>query len=231
MITNPVHDEIPKLPKCGQVLDVGCLHFLIAKMCTDLGRPDLQQFGTDYMDLAADTPAGVTFRKADLSRERIPYADDSFDLVVASHIIEHLPNAIEFAAELVRVAKPGALIYVEAPSERSLWLPSMPFQQEKFLSLNFYDDPTHQLRPWPPQALHRLFRYLSCEIVFADYYYSKKIRILFPFYLLEVWWKRSGRLLEKYVWLAFGWCAFALVRKPQNLRGAVAFNYYIPKDR
>lgn len=231
MIPNWVQLIIPKLPLGGGLLDVGCLHFRVAKLCTDLGRSDLQQFGTDYMDLTTEAPPNCAFRRADLSRERIPFPDDSFDLVVASHIIEHLPNPIEFARELVRVTKPGGLIYVEAPSERALWLPSMPFQHNRFFSLNFFDDPTHQLRPWPPQALHRLFRCLSCDVVETGYYYSKRIRLFLPFYLLNAWWKKSGQLLEWYLWFAVGWSAFAILQKPAGSKGIPEFRYYIPKDR
>ena len=222
---------IRELPLGSNILDIGCLAFRMVKLASSLGRMDVAHSGIDYMDLSASAPVGFTFRRADLSREPLPFPDDAFDLVVASHVIEHLRNPIEFAIECVRVAKPGGLIYVEAPSERSLWLPSMPFEHEKFFSLNFFDDPTHQFRPWPPQALYRLFRYLSCEVVSADYYYSKRIRILLPWYLFKAWRKKSGCLLEQYLWLAVGWSAFAVVRKPGNLQGTPVFNYYIPESR
>jgi uncharacterized protein YbaR (Trm112 family)/SAM-dependent methyltransferase len=44
---------------------------------------------------------------------KLPFADKSFDYVIASHILEHMERPEKFVAELVRVAKAG---YIEVPS-------------------------------------------------------------------------------------------------------------------
>jgi SAM-dependent methyltransferase len=49
---------------------------------------------------------------------RLPYADNSFDLVFASHVLEHVPDERGFLAELARVAK--GPIYLEVPCELNL---------------------------------------------------------------------------------------------------------------
>ena len=107
-----------------------------------LGLLRLKHFGIDYCD-PAKIPEGFVFKKVDLNHQPIPFDDDQFDLVVASHVIEHLGKPLEFFAECARVCKPGGLIYFEAPSERSLLLPGMPFEHDKFFSTSFFDDPTH----------------------------------------------------------------------------------------
>jgi hypothetical protein len=45
--------------------------------------------------------------------ERIPFADNTFDFVIASSIAEHMPNPVAFCRELTRVGKRG---YLETPS-------------------------------------------------------------------------------------------------------------------
>lgn len=49
----------------------------------------------------------------------LPYADESFDCVIASEILEHVPEDDRAIAELVRVLKPGGALAITVPR----WLP------------------------------------------------------------------------------------------------------------
>ncbi len=44
--------------------------------------------------------------------ERLPFKDKQFDFVIASHVLEHSPDPVQFLNELQRVAKSG---YIEVP--------------------------------------------------------------------------------------------------------------------
>lgn len=228
---DPVAQTYSLTPLGGAVLDVGCLGLRQHAMAHQLGRLDLRHSGTDVVVPEELLPQDFTFRAADLDREGIPFPEDSFDLVVASHVMEHLRRPVEIFGDLVRVCRPGGLVYVEAPSERALLLPGMPFDHDKFFSLSFFDDPTHVSRPWTPQSLHRLACYYSCRPVRVGYRHSTRARLLFPFLIVRALLRRSGRLLESCIWDAVGWSSFALVRKPTNITGGPRFRYYIPQDR
>lgn len=56
--------------------------------------------------------AGLTpeLRQADVCS--IPYADESFDFVMAAHVLEHLPEPQQALREMVRVLKPGGILFV-----------------------------------------------------------------------------------------------------------------------
>ena len=62
-----------------------------------------------------------------LGRDRLPLPDDSVDLVVAWHVLEHIGRQGEtaewfaFWEDVYRVLKPGALLYAECPYWSSVW--------------------------------------------------------------------------------------------------------------
>lgn len=42
----------------------------------------------------------------------LPYEDQSFDVVMAAHVLEHLPDPQRALAEMVRVLKPGGMVFL-----------------------------------------------------------------------------------------------------------------------
>jgi len=50
---------------------------------------------------------------------RLPFPDDTFDRIIASEVLEHIPDDGAAAAELFRVLKPGGTVAVTVPT----WLP------------------------------------------------------------------------------------------------------------
>ncbi len=218
-----------QIPHDASILDVGCLGFRQYRTSRRLNFAGHRHFGIDYTKPTEPVPKGFVFKGADLNKKPIPFKDDSFHLVVASHVMEHLRDPVQFFGECLRVCKPGGLLYVEVPSERSLFLPGMPFKHDKFFSLSFFDDPTHLSRPWSPQSLHRLTRYFQCEPVHADYIYSLKHRLLFPALLAYAWITRNAQKLEIWSWGAVGWASYLVARKPLGTKGKPPFKYYIPE--
>src|SRR5689334_19772164 len=85
-----ISDVYHRIPQNGKVLDIGCVGFKQVKFSQALGMNNLEHFGVDYCPPEGGIPAGFTFKQSDLNEEKLPYPDDFFDLVVASHVIEHL---------------------------------------------------------------------------------------------------------------------------------------------
>ncbi len=91
-----------------------------------------------YDNDEADFKAMDEFIEMDLTKlEFGKISDDKYDLIVMSHVIEHLQNGDKVISGLMSKLKKGGVIYIEFPSERSVNFPSM---RE---TLNFYDDKTH----------------------------------------------------------------------------------------
>jgi SAM-dependent methyltransferase len=97
------------------VLEVGCgTGAVLANIAArGIGR---KHTGVDLADpnMHADPRTlGLDLRAYDGAR--LPFEDCSFDLVYATHVVEHVPDPRGFLAELARVSR--GLIYVEVPCE------------------------------------------------------------------------------------------------------------------
>jgi len=51
----------------------------------------------------------------DLDKEKLPFDDNTFDIVYAHHVLEHLRNLADVLGEIHRVCKPGAIIDILVP--------------------------------------------------------------------------------------------------------------------
>jgi ubiquinone/menaquinone biosynthesis C-methylase UbiE len=62
-------------------------------------------------------PASITAAAGDATR--MPFPDDSFDLVIAAEVLEHIPHDQRAMDEISRVLRPGGIAAVTVPA----WLP------------------------------------------------------------------------------------------------------------
>jgi SAM-dependent methyltransferase len=60
-------------------------------------------------DALADAPSEFQFETADI--QELPYADYSFDIVVANHMLYHVPNLSQGLSEVRRVLKPNGRFF------------------------------------------------------------------------------------------------------------------------
>jgi SAM-dependent methyltransferase len=87
-------------------------------------RPRLPIAGTQFLDISA--PALARLRqyggRAVLGLLNvIPFPNQSFDLVCACDVIEHVEDDAGAFAELARVAMPGAVVLLSTPLHPELW--------------------------------------------------------------------------------------------------------------
>ncbi|MEN8732327.1 MAG: class I SAM-dependent methyltransferase [Bacteroidia bacterium] len=84
----------------------------------------------------------------ELAFDAIP--DDTYDVIIMSHVIEHLHNGDQVLPLLFQKLKKGGLFYIEFPCEASASFPS------KKETLNFFDDDTH-VRIWSIKEVANIF--------------------------------------------------------------------------
>lgn len=133
----------------SNILDVGCGNH--SPSVTKKYFPDVLYHGIDnseWNNTSADLAKIDQLYAIDLEDvraldEAIP--NRSYEAIVCSHVLEHLAAPYDTLKILANKLRPAGVLYVEAPAERSLLLPSA---RRSFFGihgcLNFYDDPTHK---------------------------------------------------------------------------------------
>lgn len=107
-----------------RVLDAGCGDGVLSCM---LGQRGIKVIGIDISApniegarrLAKEWGVSVTFLRTDL--EDLPFLDNSFDVVLSSHVLEHLPNLKKGLRELYRVTRSLALIAMPTCLNPACW--------------------------------------------------------------------------------------------------------------
>lgn len=115
-----------KCPKCGE-LERARMAMLVANEIYD----DHKASQTDVLHISPENFLRKIFKKkyksyisSDLYRkdvdhqfdiEEIPYPDNSFDLVFASHVLEYVKNDKKAINEIKRVLRPGGLAFLPVP--------------------------------------------------------------------------------------------------------------------
>lgn len=113
--------------------------------------------GTD-IDRQAIEFAKNNFQKRNLSFQvanamKLPFKNNSFDIVVCNHVYEHVPNQNKLFSEIYRVLNPMGVCYLAA--QNKLW-PWEPHHNLPFLS-------------WLPEIIANLYMKLSDK---GDIYYE-----------------------------------------------------------
>jgi SAM-dependent methyltransferase len=124
-----------------RVLDLGCgfgRHAYEAMrrgadvVACDLGLAELKEVLSVYaaMRQADELPDAVACMSVNGDGTRLPFDDASFDRVMASEVLEHIPDDEAAFAELARVLRPGGVLAVTVPAwlpERICWMLSADY--------------------------------------------------------------------------------------------------------
>lgn len=127
------------------------------------------------MKEAGEAPAGATATAMEGDALALPFPDDSFDALIVSEVMEHVPDDKGLLAEAVRVLRPGGRIAVSVPRygpERVCWALSDAYHEVEGGHIRIYrgDELLGRLReaglrPYGTHhahALHAPYWWLKC---------------------------------------------------------------------
>ena len=167
------HEEKGLNSKSVRLLDIGCGDRYVS-------------YGCSHHNFEYD---GIDYNECNVEFESISREDDSFDVVIALALVEHLRDPSNLISEAYRLLKKGGLLILSTPN----W---------KYCVKDFYDDPTH-IHPYTPKSLKELLEvslFSSVRIVPNLRSQNKAA------YIGELAFFRAARLRffpnsKKYLWL------------------------------
>ncbi len=118
---------LPYTKNNAAVLDFGCGDLALARELKKV-RPNLRITGVDIVDFGI-RPKGILFSQYD--GEKLPFQNNSFDVVIAWHVFHHIVNPLAAFCECMRVAK-QRVIFVEPVWRHQLEVPGMMFMDWLF---------------------------------------------------------------------------------------------------
>jgi len=115
---------------------------------------------------------GIEIHECDVAKDRLPYADNTFDLVSAVDIVEHFPSSSKhFFNEIFRVLRPGGVLVTGCPNIANLQNRiKLLFGKSIHSNLDTWHDTTHyigHIREFTPAEFEAILKGVGFGIVRA----------------------------------------------------------------
>lgn len=108
----------------GKLLDLGCgkapLYATYSQFTESVTLADWDN--SLHPNIHLDVMCDIT--------KRLPFENNSFDTIILSDVLEHVPNPADLMSELERILTPGGVVLVNVPF--LYWLHEMPFDYYRY---------------------------------------------------------------------------------------------------
>jgi len=98
-----------------RLLDIGCAKGALVYCLNELG---VEAYGVDVSEYAT-SQAPKALRQVlfnlDVESKRLPFEAETFDMITATEIVEHLQNHNHLTSEIKRVLKLGGIVFITTP--------------------------------------------------------------------------------------------------------------------
>jgi len=121
-----IFDILERLPSTANVLELGCGPGYMWKECIDRVPDGWRITLSDLSDGMVDEAwrnlivTGRAFKYEQIDAQAIPYPDETFDIVIAGHMLFHLPDRPKGFAEIKRVLKGGGYLVATTVGSKHL---------------------------------------------------------------------------------------------------------------
>lgn len=211
---------LQSLPKSARLLDLGMANGGMANVRTSLDppRPDIRLYG---IDLRKHEPNYYhLYQKVaflDFESDPLPFREDFFDGIIASHFLEHLHDAGRFLERIISLLSEGGRLYIETPSPVSLVLPHGREFTRNGLSVrlaSFWKDGTHCAVPNFSDLEQAALRegFITIQRGFTSNPYIENDLISPGFH------EQDEEIATYGFWSTVLWCRFLILQKPNHLQ-------------
>jgi SAM-dependent methyltransferase len=228
-----------------RVLDIGCGYgrhsFEVLRrgghaVAADLSDTELKDVLATFaaMSEAEELPGQAIGSCVNTNVLALPFADGAFDHVIASEVLEHIPDDTKAMAELARVTRPGGTITVTVPragQEVVCWLLSNEYHNTPGGHVRIYRQGqlTHRLRGAGlmvkgfgfAHALHTPYWWLRCAVGPKNLE-NRLVKAYKSFLEWDIMTgPRTVRLAERALNPVLGKSLIVYLRKPEAVEAAV----------
>ncbi len=137
----------------AKILNIGIATGATSEMLEAFGKVKSSEYDKACFDFVKEKLPQLDIDNGSILE--LPYADNSYDLVCAFDVIEHVENDALAVSEMLRVCKPGGCVFVTVPAFEFLW--------------SEHDEVNHHFRRYTKRQLKKLFKEKS-EIKFSSYF-------------------------------------------------------------
>ena len=186
----------------GRILDNGCG---LGTYLNAFAPFSDQRFGLEVEPERAVQALPTATGIAQAVGEQLPFASDTFDLVFSNEVIEHVQDDALYAAEMVRVTKPGGRVLLFCPNR---WYPVEQhgvfwrghYQFGNIPLVNYLPNTMRNrlaphVRTYTRGSLFALFQPLSVRFVHHERLFGGYDNIVYR-------WPKVGRLVRKFLYAA-----------------------------
>ena len=124
--SNWVFDTLVKLPVDSRILELGSGPGLLWKSSIDRipagWKITLSDLSPGMLDAAWRNlvVTGRAFQFKEIDAQSIPFEDETFDVVIANHMLYHVPDRSKALSEIKRVLKPGGHLVATTAGEKHM---------------------------------------------------------------------------------------------------------------
>lgn len=209
-----VRNELKRVEPGKKLLDAGCGEQQYREYCDHLDyvSQDVGQYaGTDESSTASLASAAGSWDFGELDYQcdiwDIPASDNSFDAILCTEVLEHLPRPSEAIEEFSRLLKSGGKLILTVPSH------SLRHQDPYYYSAGYSD---HYLKYWLDTT-----EFKDIKVTPKGDYYS--------WLFCEVHrCMRAGNILEKFILLpSFFYYLYKLRSPSEKAINTLGFGYHV----
>ena len=130
-----------KLPADSKILNIGIATGASSVMLQEFGKVKSSEYDKTCFEFVKEKLPQLDVEQGSVLE--LPYADNSYDLVCAFDVIEHVEDDAKAVSEMIRVCKPGGYVAVTVPAFMFLW--------------GHHDDVNHHYRRYTKSQFKKLF--------------------------------------------------------------------------